>query len=59
MATIISLKAEIETIITGMADCTYYRGNRHEVNKILQKNKIADCTAFHIDQTDVTGDSTY
>ena len=55
MATIISLKAEIEAIITGMADCTYYRGNRHEVNKILQKDKITDCIAFHIDQTTVTG----
>lgn len=53
--TTLSLKAEIESIITGMTDCTYYRGNRDEVNKILQNNKITDCIAFHIDQTTITG----
>jgi hypothetical protein len=56
MADLLSLKAEIESIITGMAGVTYYRGNHAEVNKILQKEKIVDCFAFHIDQTTITGE---
>ncbi len=39
--------------MTGVA---YFRATHSEVNKILQKTKITDCFAFHIDQTTIVGE---
>jgi hypothetical protein len=55
MGQIVSLRNEIEAIITAMADCDYLRASFREANTKLAKQKITNCLAIHTDQTEVTG----
>lgn len=55
MGTIISLRSEIESVITGMADVDYLRASNSEANLTLMKTKITNCLAIHTDQTTATG----
>ena len=55
MGQTISLRNEVEAIITAMADCDYMRASQSEANKKLMNDKITSCIAIHIDQTEVTG----
>ena len=54
MGAIITLRNEIEAIITGMPGVDYHRASMDEANKKLMKDKITNCIAFHTDQTTAT-----
>jgi hypothetical protein len=58
MGAIITLRDEIEAIITNIKGVSYHRASRTEANKKLLKSKINNCIAFHVDQTTATASGT-
>jgi hypothetical protein len=50
----ISLRNEIQSVITSMADCTYLRANPNEANIAINKIPVDDCLCIHIDRTTLT-----
>lgn len=54
MGVILTLRDEIESIITGMAGVTYLRAKEDEANKAINKMKVTNCLAVHIDLTTVS-----
>ena len=51
MADTITLRDEIDAILTGMTGVTYMRAKPDEANLLLNQTKVTNCIAIHIDLT--------